>query len=169
MYDEMREMPVKRYYFAFLTCVFVLCSVIYIKNLVENKIVLAENAPKAQVIVKNKSYSVYMGSYCWRGLENESKCVNSLGAVKLAKKKKIISVHPGEKVELNIISHLEPNETSLYLINGTKEKNIVLKEDTFTAPLKKGTYYYTFGAWWDADNNIMSYGNIFYVFALTVT
>lgn len=141
----------------------------YIKNLVEYKTVLAESAPKAQVIVANKSYPVYMGSYCWRGLESQSKCVNSLGAVKLARSKKVISVNSGERVKLNIVSHLKPNETSLYLVNGNKEKNIILKKNVFTAPLEKGTYYYTYGAWWAPDNKIISYGNIFYIFALTVT
>ena len=165
----MRWMPVKRYYLAFLTCVFVLCSAIYIKNIVEQKIVLAENAPKAQVIVENKSYPMYMGSYCWRGVENQSKCVNSLGAVKLARSKKVISVNSGERLKLNIVSHLKPNETSLYLVNGNKEKNVILKKNVFRAPLEKGTYYYTFGAWWEADYNIMSSGNAFYLFALTVT
>ena len=158
----------KKYYLTFLTCLFVFCSVMYIKNLVEHKTVLAESAPKAQVIVNNKSYSVYMGSYCWRGLESQSKCVNSFEAVQLAKNKKVIRVNSGEKVKINILSHLKPNETSLYLVNGNKEQNILVKEGAFTAPLKRGTYYYTFGAWWEESDNIMSSGNAFYVFAITV-
>lgn len=158
----------RRYYLTILLCLAVLSSVSYIKTLVDNKSKLAASAPETKVVVNQKTYGAHMASYCWMGLDNQSKCVNTLGATDLLKEKRKIKVKRGEKVSLIVRSHLKPNETSLYLVNGGTQKNVKLINNTFTAPTERGTYYYTYGAWWMKSDKILSHGDVFYVFALKV-
>ena len=51
----------------------------------------------------------------------------------------------------------------------TKELEVVVKDNHFTAPTQKGVYYYSYGVWWmDGKEENLSHGDAFYAFVLEV-
>ena len=54
-------------------------------------------------------------------------------------------------------------------ISGNDESDILLTNDSFSAPITKGVYYYSYGVWWmDEKEENLSHGDAFYVFVIEV-
>jgi len=49
------------------------------------------------------------------------------------------------------------------------ENEVLIEENSYIAPIRKGTYYYSYGVWWmdDKEENV-SHGDAFYAFVLEV-
>lgn len=63
--------------------------------------------------------------------------------------------------------------TSLYRISPLSSKSpktkkiteVAVKDNTFQAPIQKGTYYYSYGVWWmDEKEANVAHGDAFYYF-----
>lgn len=70
-----------------------------------------------------------------------------------------------------MIFALEPKPNEFYLLqfNEGNENEILIEDDSFSAPTNKGVYYYSYGVWWldDQEKNV-SNGDAFYSFSLEV-
>lgn len=112
----------------------------------------------------NETYETKLGTYCWT-----DKCVDTAEPVELLKGKAPIKVDPGEKLSLFMEYEPKPNEFNLMQVSESNKEEIVIKENSFSAPTRKGIYYYSYGVWWmdDKEENL-SHGDAFYAFALEV-
>ncbi|MDP4162425.1 MAG: hypothetical protein Q8906_07505 [Bacillota bacterium] len=128
-----------------------------------------EKPPEAKIEVQNKMYPTVLGSYCWSG-KGTGKCVDTIGPVQMLAGKEAIKVKPNEVITFIMNYKPKPNQFHVQSINANKETKIVkVKNNLFTAPKQKGTYYYSFGVWW-MDKKIanQSRGSADYDFVLQV-
>ncbi|MFF2878673.1 hypothetical protein ACFVR2_20370 [Gottfriedia sp. NPDC057991] len=124
--------------------------------------------PKTMVQIANQTYDTKLGTYCWQ-TKGQGECVDTAGPVQLLEGKKPIEVKPGENVKIIINYNPKPNEIHLTQINNSKEAEILLVRNQFSAPINKGVYYYSYGVWWmDKKDKHLSHGDASYVFALEV-
>lgn len=124
--------------------------------------------PAVFVEVGGQRYETVLGTYCWRG-EKAGRCVDTVGPVELLAGKEPIPVQPGETIRIIVEGKLKPTEVSLELLKDSGGISVELKDDHFHAPLEKGVYYYTFGAWWRAEDPLHgSLGDAFYAFVIEV-
>ncbi|MDZ5471288.1 hypothetical protein SM124_05965 [Bacillus sp. 31A1R] len=124
--------------------------------------------PKAFIEVQNETYETVLGTYCWR-YKNEGTCVDYAGPEELLKDKTPIKVQPEEIVTFKMNYKPFPNEFHVLQISEGKQVEIQIKDNSFTAPTEKGTYYYSYGVWWmDKKQKHVSKGDAFYNFALEV-
>lgn len=112
--------------------------------------------PAAFVHAGEQTEEMVLGTYSWDG-----RIVDAVGPVDLLEDKNPIIVKPKETVTFSVDSEVEPNSTSLEVIDGEIIKEISLDGDSFTAPAEEGIYYYSFGALWEEKD-------AFYAFALEV-
>ncbi|MET3507802.1 hypothetical protein [Halalkalibacter oceani] len=123
-----------------------------------------EKPPEMYIVIENEKYETKLGSYCWA-----SECVDTVGPVELLKEKEPIVVNPGETIFFSMDYDPLPNEIYLNEINGTNEREILIDENEFSAPMQKGIYYYSYGVWWkDEKRENVSNGDAFYAFVLKV-
>lgn len=122
--------------------------------------------PEVNINIGNEKYETKIGTYCWK-----DGCVDTVGPVELLKGKVPIKVNPGDKV--SFLMEYEPKPTEYHLMKVSErdenEDEVLIEENSFTAPTRKGIYYYSYGVWWmdDKEENL-SHGDAFYVFALEV-
>ena len=102
-----------------------------------------EKPPEVYIVIDNEKYETKLGTYCWTG-----GCADTVGPVELLKEKEPIKVNPGEKITLIMDYEPKPNEFYLNQINGSNESKVLIEENTFSAPIQKGVYYYSYGVWW---------------------
>jgi len=123
-----------------------------------------EKPPKVNINIGNESYETKLGTYCW----NDG-CVDTAGPVELLKGKESIKVKPGEKISFIMEYEPKPNEFHLMQVNESNENEVLIEENSFSAPTRKGVYYYSYGVWWmdDKEENL-SHGDAFYAFVLEV-
>lgn len=131
-------------------------------NFVNNGMI-REKPPKVILEIGKETYDTTLGSYCWKGV-----CRDTAGPVELLEGKETIKVKPGENVKLVMNVEPKPNEIHVYQINENMEENeVMVKNNQFTAPTKKGVYYYSYGVWWmDEKEENLSHGDAFYAFVL---
>lgn len=99
-------------------------------------------------------------SYCWK---------NGVRTIELLEGKEPIKVNPGEKITFLMDYKPKPNEFHLLRINESNENEIVIEDNSFSAPTNKGVYYYSYGVWWmDDKKENVSQGDAFYSFSLEV-
>jgi len=123
-----------------------------------------EKPPEMYIVIENEKYETKLGSYCWA-----SECVDTVGPVELLKEKEPIVVNPGETIFFSMDYDPLPNEIYLNEINGMNEREILIDENEFSAPMQKGIYYYSYGVWWkDEKRENVSNGDAFYAFVLKV-
>jgi hypothetical protein len=127
-----------------------------------------EKPPKAEIEVGSNSYETILGTYCWRG-DGQGRCVDTAGPEELLKGKEPIKVKPGEKITFVMNYEPKPNKFHVLQISESKEVEVSLKNNSFTAPIQKGVYYYSYGVWWmdDKEENL-SHGDAFYNFVIEV-
>lgn len=121
--------------------------------------------PEVNINIGNENSETKLGTYCWK-----DKCVDTVGPVELLKGKVPIKVNPGEKV--SFLMEYEPKPTEFHLMKVSEsddESEVLIEENSFTAPTQKGIYYYSYGVWWmdDKEKNL-SHGDAFYAFVLEV-
>lgn len=120
--------------------------------------------PKALIEIGNETYETTLGTYCWGGM-----CANTAGPVELLEGKDPIKVKPGQEVTIVMNYQPKPNETHVAQMSGDDEKEVKMENNRFTAPMKKGIYYFTYSVWWmDKKEVNVSNGDAFYAFALKV-
>lgn len=130
--------------------------------------VLEGKPPEAFIKINHDTYETKLGSYCWEG-KGVSTCVDTAGPIELLEGKKPIKVKPGERITFVMDYQPKPNETHVVLFHEKEEKEIGVTDQSFTAPLQKGIYYYSYGVWWmDEKIENLSHGDAFYAFALEV-
>lgn len=123
-----------------------------------------EKPPKAEIEVGNNSYETILGTYCW-----QAECVDTVGPEELLKGKEPIKIKPGEKITFVMNYEPKPNEFHVLQIGESEEVEVNVKDNSFTAPLQKGVYYYSYGVWWmDAKVENVSHGDAFYNFVIEV-
>ncbi|MBA2174854.1 hypothetical protein H0266_08110 [Halobacillus locisalis] len=123
-----------------------------------------EKPPEVKIEIENKTYETIRGTYCWNGT-----CADTGGPRKLLKGKEPIRVNPVEKVSFNIDYKPKPNKFTLVQISESDEEEVSIIEKSFSAPSQKGTYYYSYGIWWeDKEKEDLFHGDAFYAFALEV-
>lgn len=129
-----------------------------------NEIMSGEKPPEININIGNKDYETKLGTYCWK-----DGCVDTVGPVELLKGKEPIKVNPGEKVSFLMEYEPKPNEFHLTQVSESDENEVLIEENSFTAPNRKGIYYYSYGVWWmdDKEENL-SRGDASYAFALEV-
>lgn len=133
-----------------------------------NNGIAGEKPPEAMVEVGNKSYETTLGSYCWGG-NGQSTCVDTAGPKELLKGKEQIKVKPGEKIIFAMNYEPQPNEFHVLQISESDEVEVSVKDNSFSAPLLKGVYYYSYGVWWmDEQEENVSNGDAFYNFVIEV-
>lgn len=116
------------------------------------------------VNISDETYEAKLGTYCWK-----NECVDTAGPVELLEGKEPIKVKPGATITFVMDYKPKPNEFHLLQINEGNENEIVIKDNSFSAPTNKGVYYYSYGVWWmdDQEENV-SNGDAFYSFSLEV-
>lgn len=111
-----------------------------------------------------KNYETKLGTYCWK-----DGCVDTAGPAELLKGKVPIKVNPGEKISFRMEYEPKPNEFNLLQVSDSNENEVLMEENCFYAPTRKGVYYYSYGVWWmDDKKENLSHGDAFYAFALEV-
>ncbi|PGS53441.1 hypothetical protein [Bacillus sp. AFS041924] len=133
-----------------------------------NEALKGSKPPKTMIQIDKQTYETKLGTYCW--IRNgHGECVDTAGPVELLEDEKPIVVNPGENVTIKMNYHQKPNEIHLTQINNDKEIEVVVVKNQFTAPIKKGVYYYSYGVWWkDSKDKHVSNGDASYVFVLEV-
>ena len=123
-----------------------------------------ERPPMVNVNISDETYEAKLGTYCWK-----NECVDTAGPVELLEGKEPIKVKPGATITFVMDYKPKPNEFHLLQINEGNENEIVIKDNSFSAPTNKGVYYYSYGVWWmdDQEENV-SNGDAFYSFSLEV-
>ncbi|MET3544644.1 hypothetical protein ABID47_001238 [Paenibacillus favisporus] len=74
--------------------------------------------------------------------------MDTAGPVELLKDEIPVSVQPGEVVKFAM--NVEPMPNKYHVTQMTAEGSsidVAVKENSFYAPLEKGTYYYSYGVW----------------------
>lgn len=124
-----------------------------------NSPLAGEAPPTLQITVANESYEAKLGTYCWG-----NKCEDAVEPMELVKT--FIQVAAGESVELTI-NKPTPSEVQLTeLTADNKTMPIKIEQQHFVAPLKPGTYYYSYSAWWQEGDQTQ--GDAHYAFALEI-
>lgn len=145
--------------FAGFTSIIVGCS---------KEVVTGGKPPEVHINIGSENYETKLGTYCWKNVwKNE--CVDTAGPVELLKGEVPINVNPGERV--SFLMEYEPKPTKFHLtqISESAENEILIEENSFTAPTQKGVYYYSYGVWWmDEKEQNLSHGDAFYAFVLEV-
>lgn len=127
-----------------------------------------DGPPNAEIKVGVHSFETTLGSYCWEG-DGSGKCVDKVGPKELLKGKTPIKVKPGEKITLTVKYEPKPNEFHVLQISKNGQKEIKVDNNNFTAPMKKGTFYYSYGVWWIDDKiDHVSHGSASYAFVIKV-
>ena len=133
-----------------------------------NNGITGEEPPEAVVKVGNKSYETTLGSYCWDG-NGQSICVDTAGPKELLKGREPIKVKSGKKINFVMNYEPKPNEFHVLQISESDEVEVIVKDNSFTAPLHEGIYYYSYGVWWmDEQEENVSNGDAFYNFVIEV-
>ncbi|WP_078433616.1 hypothetical protein [Metabacillus halosaccharovorans] len=129
-----------------------------------SKGMLGDKPPEVYIDIGNEKYETKLGAYCWKGT-----CVDTAGPIELLKGKEPIKVIPGEKISFIMEYEPKPNEFHLIQMNENNENDIIVKENSFSAPTQKGIYYYSYGVWWmDEKEENLSNGDAFYALVLEV-
>ncbi|WP_053104131.1 hypothetical protein [Bacillus sp. FJAT-27231] len=124
--------------------------------------------PKAFIEIDNVRFEITLGTYCWSG-SGKGTCVDTAGPVELLKDKTPIKVKPGETISFVIDYEPKPNESHVVQISNNNENEVKVKDNSFTAPMQSGVYYYSYGVWWmDEQETNVSHGDAFYAFVLEV-
>lgn len=123
-----------------------------------------EKPPEVNINIGNEYYETKLGTYCWK-----DRCVDTAGPVELLKGEVPIKVNPGEKISFSMEYEPKPNEFHLMQVSENNENEVLIEENSFSAPTQKGIYYYSYGVWWmdDKEENL-SHGDAFYAFVLEV-
>lgn len=94
--------------------------------------------PTVNLIIDGECYETTLGTYCWKNV-----CADTAGPVEILKGKNPIKVNLGTTISFEMNYQPKPNEVYLEQI---REKEITLKDSSFTAPTKRGVYYYYYSA-----------------------
>ncbi|KIL42713.1 hypothetical protein [Jeotgalibacillus soli] len=123
-------------------CLFILLVLISFTIMVCSKEELSgKNPPEVNLNIGNENYETKLGTYCWK-----DKCVDTVGGpVELLKGKVPIKVNPGEKISLLMEYEPKPNESHLMQVSESNENEVLMEENSFSAPSQKGVYYYSYG------------------------
>lgn len=133
-----------------------------------DKGMVGEKPPNAMVKIDNQFYETTLGTYCW-STKNQGLCVDTIGPVELLEGKEPISVKPGDAIKLVMDYEPLPNQFHVTQISGDKRTEVELKGSVFSAPTKKGIYYYHYGVWWmDEKVENLSNGSAFYNFVIEI-
>ncbi|WP_251513244.1 hypothetical protein [Oceanobacillus luteolus] len=63
----------------------------------------------------------------------------------------------------------KPNEFHVLQVSESDEAEVSVKDNSFSAPLQNGIYYYSYGVWWmDEQEENVSNGDAFYNFVIEV-
>ncbi|MGE7673155.1 hypothetical protein ACQKMV_06155 [Lysinibacillus sp. NPDC094403] len=120
--------------------------------------------PKVYIDIDNKKFETTLGTYCW-----QNTCVDTAGPVERLAGKKPIKVKSGENITLIMDYEPKPSEFHLVQISNNKETEVMVNDNSFTAPTQRGVYYYSYGIWWkDEKEANLSHGDAFYAFVLEV-
>ncbi|MDN3015598.1 hypothetical protein PH210_05165 [Paenibacillus sp. BSR1-1] len=123
-----------------------------------------EKPPEVYIKIGNVKYETKLGTYCWKGT-----CVDTAGPVDLLKGKEPIKVNPGERISFIMDYEPKPNEFHVSQISESIENEVLVKDNSFSVPIQKGVYYYSYGVWWmDEKEKNLSHGDAFYAFVLEV-
>ncbi|WP_203362990.1 hypothetical protein [Bacillus sp. REN10] len=127
-----------------------------------------EKPPNASIQIGEHSYETTLGSYCWSE-EGKGTCVDKAGPVELLEKQTPIEVSPGEKITFTLDYEPKPTEEHVTQFHHNEEMDVQVKDQQFTAPLKKGVYYYGYSVWWnDEKEPNVSKGDAVYTFVIEV-
>jgi len=125
---------------------------------------LGGKPPKVSIEVGNDTYETTLGTYCWGNT-----CVDTVGPLEILDGKEPIHVMPGETVSFIMNYDPKPNEVHVVQMDKSKKTEVVVTDNRFTAPMKKGIYYYAYSVWWtDEKDDNLSHGDAFYAFSLEV-
>ncbi|WP_203247932.1 hypothetical protein [Sporosarcina beigongshangi] len=123
-----------------------------------------EEPPRAFIEIGNETYDTLLGTYCWGNT-----CVDKVGPIEMLEGKESIRVKPGEIISLMMNDGLQPSDFSIVQISEGGEQISIVQDNQFNAPDEKGVYYYYYAArWMDEQEENVSYGDAYYVFALEV-
>jgi hypothetical protein len=129
-----------------------------------NNGMVGEKPPEAFIEIQNKTHETKLGTYCWK-----NGCVDTIGPIEFLEGKKPIKVKAGEDIKFVMDFEPKPNDFYVIQINGSKETEVTVENNHFTAPKQKGIYYYSYGVWWmDEKEANLSNGDAFYAFVLEV-
>ncbi|MFB7142401.1 hypothetical protein ACFCYN_22560 [Gottfriedia sp. NPDC056225] len=134
----------------------------------QNDSLKGDKPPKTLIQIGNETYETELGTYCWE-TKGHAECVDTAGPIELLKDEKKIPVKAGEVVTIVMNYSPKPGEIHLNEIVNNKESEVVIENNHFTVPIKKGIYYYSYGVYWrDKKDKHVSHGDAFYAFALEV-
>jgi hypothetical protein len=123
-----------------------------------------DKPPVVFIKIDNEKYQTTLGSYCWANT-----CADTAGPVELLKGKEPIRINAGQEVSIKMDYEPKPNKIHLIQVDEKNEKEVLAEESSFSAPTKKGIYYYSYGVWWmDEKDEHLSHGDAFYAFVLEV-
>lgn len=138
---------------------FLLVALLILLTGCSNSPLAGEAPPTLQITVANESYEAKLGTYCWG-----NKCEDAVEPMALVET--FIQVVAGESVELKM-NKPTPSEVQLTeLTADNKTMPIKIEQQHFVAPLKPGTYYYSYSAWWQEGDQTQ--GDAHYAFALEI-
>jgi hypothetical protein len=91
------------------------------------------------------------------------------GPKELLRGKEKIKVKPGEEITFTLNHEPQPNEFHVLQISESNEAEVSVIDNSFSAPLQKGVYYYSYGVWWmDEQEENVSNGDASYHFVIKV-
>ncbi|MFC7364065.1 MULTISPECIES: hypothetical protein [Bhargavaea] len=127
-----------------------------------------DGPPDVSLDIHDEMYGTILGSYCWSSVR-VAECVDTVGPVELMEDKEPIKVQAGEQILLVMDFEPKPNEIHLSRIENSNETEVKIRNQTFTAPIDKGIYYYVYSVkWLDEKEENLSHGDAFYAFAFEV-
>ncbi|MFS0614989.1 hypothetical protein [Lederbergia ruris] len=110
--------------------------------------------------IDGETCETILGSYYWDISKGKSECVDTTGSVDLLKDKEPVQIKAGEKIKLKMDYTPKPNKIHLTQIKNGEQTEIELNDNQFTAPDRKGIYYYDYGVWWmDEEDENLSNGD----------
>ena len=129
---------------------------------------IGEKPPELMIQIGTDTYETILGTYCWSG-EGKGVCVDTAGPIELLQGKEPIKVEAGEEMSFMMNYEPKPTELNVMQIHDQEEYAVKLINDTITAPLEKGIYYYAYSAWWMSEKEAnVSLGDACYAFAIEV-
>jgi hypothetical protein len=155
-------------FFLILPLILSSCNSINSNSTKEKEILSGANPPNAYIEINKKRFETTLGTYCWSS-ERKSKCVDKAGPVELLEGEEPIQVLAGEKVTFGMDFKPKPNKFHVIQIKNGKETEVEVIDNSFSAPIQRGIYYYSYGVWWmDEKDEHLSHGDAFYAFSLEV-
>lgn len=122
--------------------------------------------PSLMVHTGETDIPVAQSSYCWGDLG----CSDYTSDPKMLDDQTLPTITPGANIELVFPYDPAPSQIQVTSLGTSTSVDsvIALRDWTFDAPLKRGTYFYTFQAYWTSEDGMYTQGDTSFVFGFRI-